>query len=149
MPFVVSKYDDHLPLYRQAEIYAREGVGLETSTLCGWVGAMAAALAPLVEALAVEVTTSDTLHVDDTPVPVLAPGNGKPGPAGSGSMSATSGPSPARGRLWRCSGTPSTVRACPHDDAGGEHPRAHLKDFTGVIHADGCAGFNELSRRHC
>ena len=52
---VVSKYDDHLPLYRQAEIFAREGVSLETSTLSGWVGATAAALKPLVDALAAEV----------------------------------------------------------------------------------------------
>src|SRR5438874_4268785 len=74
---VVSKYDDHLPLYRQAEIFAREGVNLETSTLSGWVGATAAALAPLIAALAAEVMASDTLHVDDTPVPVLAPGTGK------------------------------------------------------------------------
>ena len=74
---VVSKYDDHLPLYRQAEIFARDGVSLETSTLSGWVGATAAALQPLVDALAVDVLASDTLHVDDTPVPVLAPGTGK------------------------------------------------------------------------
>ena len=74
---LVSKYDDHLPLYRQAEIFAREGVGLETSTLSGWVGATAAALKPLVDALAAEIMASDTLHVDDTPVPVLAPGTGK------------------------------------------------------------------------
>src|ERR1700756_2847483 len=74
---VVSKYDDHLPLYRQAEIFARDGVKLETSTLCGWVGATAAALQPLVDALAADLLASDTLHVDDTPVPVLAPGTGK------------------------------------------------------------------------
>jgi transposase len=74
---VVSKYDDHLPLYRQAEIFARDGVSLETSTLSGWVGATAAALKPLVDALATDVLASDTLHVDDTPVPVLAPGTGK------------------------------------------------------------------------
>src|ERR1051326_5917300 len=62
---VVSKYDDHLPLYRQAEIFAREGVNLETSTLSGWVGATAPALNPLIEALAADVMASDTLHVDD------------------------------------------------------------------------------------
>src|SRR5438309_8901540 len=74
---LVSKYDDHLPLYRQAEIFARDGVSLETSTLSGWVGATAAALKPLVDALAADVLSGDTLHVDDTPVPVLAPGTGK------------------------------------------------------------------------
>jgi transposase IS66 family protein len=66
-----------LPLYRQAEIFARDGVSLETSTLCGWVGATAAALQPLVDVLATDVLAGDTLHVDDTPVPVLAPGTGK------------------------------------------------------------------------
>jgi transposase len=86
---VVSKYDDHLPLYRQAEIFARGGVNLETSTLSGWVGATAAALNPLVDALAADVL--DSLHVDDPPVPVLAPGTGKT----------------KTGRLW----TPAFARA--------------------------------------
>lgn len=76
---VVSKFDDHLPLYRQAEIFARDGVILETSTLSGWVGATAAAL---VDALAAETFAGDTLYVDDTPVPVLAPGRPRPGGCG-------------------------------------------------------------------
>jgi transposase len=58
-----SRFVDHLPLYRQAEIFARDGVSLETSTMSGWVGATAAALQPLVDALAVDVLASDTLHV--------------------------------------------------------------------------------------
>ena len=75
---VVAKFDDHLPLYRQAEIFAREGVTLETSTLSGWVGATAAALMPLVELLRRDVIAgSAVLHGDDTPVPILAPGTGK------------------------------------------------------------------------
>jgi transposase len=119
---VVSKYDDHLPLYRQAEIFARDGVSLETSTLSGWVGATAAALQPLVDALGVDVLASDALHVDDTPVPVLAPGTGKT----------------KTGRLW------TYVRDERPFSGKGEHPQAHLKDFRGVIHADGYAGFNEL-----
>jgi len=73
---VVSKYDNRLPLYRQAEIYARDGVDLETSTLSGWIGATTMTLAPLTEVLAAEVMASETLHGDDTPVPVLAPGSG-------------------------------------------------------------------------
>ena len=115
---VVSKYDDHLPLYRQAEIFARDGVSLETSTLSGWVGATAAALNPLVDALAAEVLAGDTLHVDDTPVPVLAPGTGKtktgrlwtPAFARAGSMCATSGRLPGHGRRRRCSSTRPTAR---------------------------------------
>jgi transposase len=133
---VVSKYDDHLPLYRQAEIFAREGVTLETSTLSGWVGATAAALQPLVDALAATVMASDTLHVDDTPVPVLAPGTGKT----------------KTGRLWTyvrderpfAGKQPPAALFFYSPDRKGEHPRAHLKDFCGVIHADGYAGFHEL-----
>ena len=106
---VVSKYHDHLPLYRQAEIFAGDGVSLESSTLSGWVGATAAALPPLVDALATDVLASDTLHVDDTPVPVLAPGTGKtgrlwtPAVARAGSTFATSGRLPAHGRRPPCS----------------------------------------------
>ena len=133
---VVSKYDDHLPLYRQAEIYAREGVELETSTLSGWVGATAAVLKPLVDALAAGIVASDTLHVDDTPVPVLAPGTGKT----------------KTGRLWVyvrderpfAGARPPAALFRYSQDRKGEHPQAHLKKFTGVIHADGYAGFNEL-----
>jgi transposase len=145
---VVSKYDDHLPLYRQAEIFAREGVNLETSTLSGWVGATAAALQPLIDALAAEVMASDTLHVDDTPVPVLAPGTGKT----------------KTGRLWTYVRDERPFAGCRppaalffySPDRKGEHPRLHLKEFRGVIHVDGgaCpraaqsadpwAGFNEL-----
>ena len=134
---VVSKYDDHLPLYRQAEIYARDGVELETSTLSGWVGATAAASSrwstrspPRCSSLA---TRS---HVDDTPVPVLAPGTGKT----------------KTGRLWTyvrderpfAGARPPAALFFYSPDRKGEHPRAHLKDFRGVIHADGYAGFNEL-----
>jgi transposase len=133
---VVSKYDDHLPLYRQAEIFARDGVSLETSTLSGWVGATAAALQPLIDALAADVLASDTLHVDDTPVPVLAPGTGKT----------------KTGRLWTyvrderpfAGSRPPAALFFYSPDRKGEHPQTHLKDFRGVIHADGYAGFNEL-----
>ena len=133
---LVAKYDDHLPLYRQAEIYAREGVDLETSTLSGWVGATAAALKPLVDALAAEVMAAETLHVDDTPVPVLAPGTGKT----------------KTGRLWVyvrderpfAGARPPAALYCYSADRKGEHPRTHLKAFSGVIQADGYAGFTGL-----
>src|SRR5437588_11449800 len=133
---VVSKYDDHLPLYRQAEIFARDGVSLETSTLSGWVGATAAALKPLVDALVADILSSDTLHVDDTPVPVLAPGTGKT----------------KTGRLWTyvrderpfAGARPPAALFFYSPDRKGEHPRAHLREFRGIIHADGYAGFKEL-----
>jgi transposase len=74
---LVSKYADHQPLYRQSEVYAREGVDLDRSTLAGWVGASSELLAPLVDAVRNHVMAATKLHADDTPVPVLAPGNGK------------------------------------------------------------------------
>jgi len=133
---VVSKFDDHLPLHRQAEIYARDGVTLETSTLSGWVGATAAALAPLVEALKRDVLQSEVLHGDDTPVPVLAPGAGKT----------------KTGSLWtyvrderpHAGARPPAAAFFYSPNRKGEHPVAHLKGFIGVLHADGYAGFNGL-----
>src|SRR5208282_2677581 len=74
---LTSKYADHLPLYRQSDIYARQGVELERSTLADWVGGTSQLLTPLVDALRRYVISANKLHADDTPVPVLAPGNGK------------------------------------------------------------------------
>src|SRR5215813_8374769 len=74
---LVAKYADHLPLYRQSEIYEREGVELDRSTLAEWVGGSSRLLAPLLEALRRHVMAANKLHADDTPVPVLAPGMGK------------------------------------------------------------------------
>lgn len=74
---LVSKYADHLPLYRQAEIYAREGVDLDRSTMADWVGQVSWLLQPLVEHIRAHVFAADKIHTDDTPVPVLAPGTGK------------------------------------------------------------------------
>lgn len=133
---LVSKYADHLPLYRQSDIYARHGVDLERSTLADWVGRSAALLKPLVERLRKEVITSPVLHGDDTPVPVLAPGLGKT----------------KTGRLWvyvrdeRPWGGERTPAAAYFysPDRKGERPREHLKEFRGVLHADGYAGFNAL-----
>ena len=133
---LVSKYADHLPLYRQSEIYAREGVDLERSTLADWVGRSAALLDPLVEALRRDVLSSAALHGDDTPVPVLAAGLGKT----------------KTGRLWTYvrDGRPHGSRQPPaavffySPDRKGEHPQKHLKNFTGILHADGYAGFNAV-----
>jgi transposase len=133
---LVSKYCDHLPLYRQSEIYAREGVELQRSTLADWVGGSSALLAPLVEALRRHVMSATKLHADDTPVPVLAPGNGKT----------------KTGRLWtyvrddRPAGddTPPAVWFAYTPDRKGEHPQAHLSNFTGTLQADGYAGFDQI-----
>jgi len=74
---LVSKFADHQPLYRQSEIFAREGIDLDRSTLAGWVGAASELVAPLVDEIRKYVLAASKIHADDTPVPVLAPGNGK------------------------------------------------------------------------
>jgi hypothetical protein len=133
---LVSKYADHLPLYRQAQIYARQGVELDRSTLADWVGDCSRLLSPLVEALGRHVLATGKLHVDDTPVPVLEPGRGKT----------------RTGRLWtyvrddRSSGStdPPAVLFRYSPDRKGEHPQRHLKNFTGVLQADAYSGFNDL-----
>ncbi len=133
---LVSKYSDHLPLYRQAEIYDRVGVELERSTLADWVGATSALLDPLVEALRRYVLNCGKLHADDTLVPVLAPGTGKT----------------KTGRLWTYvrDDRPAASAAAPavwfaySPDRRGEHPQQHLADFRGALQADAYAGFNEL-----
>jgi len=133
---LVSKYADHLPLYRQSEIYARQGVELERSTLADWVGASSRLVEPLVEALRRYVLAAGKLHADDTPVPVLAPGQGKT----------------KTGRLWTYvrDDRPAGGDAAPavwfaySPDRKGEHPELHLKKFHGTLQADAYAGFNQL-----
>lgn len=133
---LVAKYCDSLPLHRQSEIYARDGVEIERSTLADWVGGSAALLAPLVERLGQHVMRADKLHADDTPVPVLSPGRGQT----------------RTGRLWtyvrddRPAGSPlpPAVFFQYTPDRKGEHPRRHLQAFTGTLQADGYAGFHHL-----
>ena len=130
---LVSKYCDHLPLYRQAEIYARDGVELDRSTMAEWVGGCSRLLEPLVEALRRHVMSAGKLHADDTPVPVLAPGRGKT----------------KTGRLWTYvrddrpwgNQSPPAVWFVYTPDRKGEHPQAHLKEFTGTLQADAYAGY--------
>ena len=133
---LVSKYADHLPLYRQSEIYARHGVELERSTLADWVGGSSQLLEPLIEVLRRYVVAASKLHADDTPVPVLAPGNGKT----------------KTGRLWTYvrDDRPAGDTAAPavwfaySPDRKGEHPEQHLRTFRGALQADAYAGFNQL-----
>jgi transposase len=71
---LTAKYCEHLPLYRQCEIFARQGVDLSRALLSNWVDACCRLMAPLDEALYHYVMDCHKLHTDDTPVPVLAPG---------------------------------------------------------------------------
>jgi transposase len=133
---LVAKYSDHLPLYRQSEIYEREGVELDRSTLADWVGGASRTLEPLVDALRRYVLNAKKLHGDDIPVPVLAPGNGKT----------------KTGRLWtyvrddRPAGSmePTAVWFAYSPDRKSEHPAGHLASFQGTLQADAFAGFNRL-----
>jgi transposase len=133
---LVSKYADHLPLYRQAEIYEREGVELDRSTLADWVGGVSRTVQPLVDALKNYVLSAEKLHGDDVPVPVLAPGNGRT----------------KTGRLWTYvrDDRPAGSEQAPavwfaySPDRKGEHPAAHLQNYAGILQADGYAGFNKL-----
>jgi transposase len=133
---LVSKFSDHLPLYRQSEIYARQGVAIERSTLAGWVGRASELLSPLVDAIQKHVLAGNKLHADDTPMPVLSPGSGKT----------------RTGRLWTYvrDDRPAGEDIAPavwfaySQDRKGEHPRQHLKSFKGGLQADAYAGFHHL-----
>jgi transposase len=74
---IVSKYADHLPLYRQSQIYARQGVDIDRSTLALWVGKAAHELKPVYDVLLMHLKTSSKLFMDETSAPVLDPGRGK------------------------------------------------------------------------
>jgi transposase len=136
---LVSKYADHLPLYRQSQIYGREGMQLERSTLADWIRQSAALLEPLADAIGRHVMAGAAIHADDTPVKVLAPGTGRT----------------KTGRLWVYLRDERDWAGDHHPaafykftpDRRGQWPRDHLKDFTGWMHADGYAGFEELYRR--
>ena len=117
-------------------MYAREGVELDRSLLAKWVGHAATLLQPLVETLRRHVMSATKLHADDTPVPVLAPGNGKT----------------KTGRLWvyvrddRASAdmTPPAVWFAYTPDRKGIHPQQHLESFNGTLQADAYGGYQAI-----
>jgi transposase len=133
---LVSKYADHLPLYRQSQIYEREGLDLPRATMAQWTGKSAMLLEPLAEAIGRHVTSGPAVFADDTPTRTLAPGAGKT----------------KTGRIWayvrdeRGFGgqAPAAAWYQYSKDRKGHHPQGHLKDFQGAMHADGYAGFNTL-----
>ena len=136
---LVSKYADHLPLYRQAQIYARQGINLDRSTLADWVGRAAWLLRPVHERLLAQLKRSTKLFADETTAPVLDPGRGRT----------------KTGQLWAYArddrpwgGTdPPGVAYVYAPDRKAERPIAHLAGFKGVLQVDGYGGYRVLAER--
>jgi transposase len=136
---LVSKYADHLPLYRQAQIYARQGVSLDSSTLADWVGRAAFLLRPVHERLLDRLKASAKLFADETTAPVLDPGRGRT----------------KTGQLWAYArddrpwggADPPGVAYVYAPDRKAERPIAHLAGFRGVLQVDGYAGYKVLAER--
>ena len=152
---IVSKFDHHLPLYRQSEMMAKgasrlrrtdraagmpaevaQGVDIDRSTLAGWTGQASALLDPIISRIREQGAKAAKIHTDDTPVPVLDPGRGKT----------------ATGRLWtyvvddRASGsaTPPLAWYRFTPDRTGAHPQKELASFKGHLQADAYAGYDKL-----
>lgn len=136
---LVSKYADHLPLYRQAQIYARQGIHLDRSTLADWVGRAAWYLRPLRDRILEELRQSERLFADETTAPVLDPGRGRT----------------KTGQLWAyarddrpCGGqSPPMVAYVYAPDRKGERAEAHLGNFAGILQVDGYGGYTALAKR--
>ena len=131
---LVNKYADHLPLYRQSQIFAREEIDLDRSTLAGWVGQSTKLLEPLADAIGRHVGQGQAIFADDTPI----------------KMQARKKCATARiwtyvrdGRPW-ASGDPPAAWYKFSTDRQGKHPTDHLSQYKGWFHADGYVGFNDL-----
>ncbi len=133
---MVSKFDDHIPLYRLSEMYDRLGIDISRSVMADWVGRVSALLTPIVLLIRAHIAALDRIHTDDTPVDVLDPGRGKT----------------KTGRVWVYvfdgSGyqatTPAATAYYYSPDRKGTHPADHLASFSGVMHADGYGGYRQL-----
>lgn len=136
---LVSKYADHLPLYRQAQIYARQGINLDRSTLADWVGRAAWHLRPVHARLLGKLKASPKLFADETTAPVLDPGRGKT----------------KTGQLWTYArddwpwdgADPPGVAYVYAPDRKAERPIAHLAGFTGILQVDGYGGYRVLAEK--
>ena len=136
---LVAKYADHLPLYRQAQIYARQGIQLDRSTLADWVGRAAWYLRPMRDHILERLRRSERLFADETTAPVLDPGRGRT----------------KTGQLWAYArddrpwggDDPPMVAYVYAADRKGERAEAHLGDFAGILQVDGYGGYAALARR--
>ena len=133
---LVSKYCDHLPLYRQSEIYARDGLDLPRSLLASWVGKAAALIEPMAAFIGRHVVSGVRVHADDTPMPMLAPGRGSTQTARVWAYLRDDRPFGGR--------DPPAVLYEFTPDRKGEHPQRRLREFRGILQADAYAGFNAL-----
>src|SRR6476659_3679790 len=137
---LVSKYADHLPLYRQAQIYARQGVNLDRSTLADWVGRAAFLLRPVHERLLDRLKASPKLFADETTAPVLDPGRGR---TKTGQLFAYA----RDDRPWGGSDPPGVAYLYAPDRKAAQ-PIRHLAGFVGALQVDGYAGYRVLAERN-
>lgn len=136
---LVCKYADHLPLYRQAQIYARQGIDLDRSTLADWVGRAAWHLRPVHDRLLAHIRSSGKIFADETTAPVLDPGRGRT----------------KTGQLWAYArddrpwggADPPAVAYVYAPDRKAERPQMHLAGFNGVLQVDGYAGYRALAEK--
>ena len=137
---LVSKYADHLPLYRQAQIYARQGIKLDRSTLADWVGRAAFLLQSIHDRLLTSLRASPKLFADETTAPVLDPGRGRT----------------KTGQLWAYArddrpwgGTdPPGVAYVYAPDRKAQQPMTHLAGFNGILQVDGYSGYRAFAERN-
>ncbi|MGO6889480.1 IS66 family transposase, partial [Rhizobium johnstonii] len=133
---LVSKYADHLPLYRQAQIMSRQGIDLDRSTLADWVGRAAFELRPVFDALITDLKRSTKLFMDETRAPVLDPGSRKTKTGYFWALARDDRP-------WG-GGAPPGVAFTYAPGRGGVHAERILQDFSGILQVDGYAGYNRL-----
>lgn len=135
---IMSKYGDGLPLYRQSEIFARQGFEIDRQVLADWMGHAGWWYAPLAELIGSYVMAAPAIHSDDTPIQVLAPGLGRT----------------RTGRLWAyvVDERPWAGNRAPaafyrySPDRKGERPRDHLAGYQGFLHTDAYSGYESLYR---
>jgi transposase len=133
---IVSKYADHLPLYRQSQIYARQGVDIDRSTLAFWVGKAAHELKPVHDALLAHLKTSSKLFMDETPAPVLDPGRGKTKKGYFWALARDD-------RAWN-GPEPPGVAFTYAPGRSGKYASEILRGFSGILQVDGYAGYNRV-----
>ena len=141
---LVAKYADHLPLYRQAQIYARQGVNLDRSTLADWVGKAAFLLKPIHERLFERLKASGKLFADETTAPVLDPGRGR---TKTGQLFAYARDDRPWGGVDPPASGPPGVAYLYAPDRKAENVLRHLQGFVGVLQVDGYAGYRMLAER--